>query len=98
MSLSPYVPLLFARSATCYYRLGLYEKWEAGQILCGKTPARTIEKSLRWDGASDFDGKGFQVVTDYLREHPVAGQAERAVDAVPRRENTQEPGAGKEKP
>ena len=31
---------LYARAATCYYRLGLYEKWEAGQILLGKTTAR----------------------------------------------------------
>ena len=89
---------LYARAATCYYRLGLYEKWEAGQILLGKTPARQIEKALRWDGVHDFDGKGYQVVTDYLREHPIAGRSERASDAVPRQENTQELGAGKEKP
>ena len=81
---------------------------KAGQILLGKTTARRIEKSLRWDGVSDFDGKGYQVVTDYLREHPANGQAEpvrrslgeggRVADAVPRQENTQEPGAGKEEP
>jgi len=87
---------LYARAATCYYRLGLYEKWEAGQILLGKTTARQIEKSLRWDGVHDFEGKGYQVVTDYLREHPAAGGPERAGDAVPRRENRQEPGPGKE--
>ena len=89
---------LYARAATCYYHLGLYEKWEAGQVLCGKTPARQIEKALRWDGVHDFEGKGYQVVTDYLREHPGDGQSERVADAVPRQENTQEPGAGKEEP
>ncbi|GAH75758.1 unnamed protein product, partial [marine sediment metagenome] len=68
---------LYARAATCYYRLGLYEKWEAGQTLLGKTPARRIEKALRWDGVHDFEGKGYQVVTDYLREHPANGQSER---------------------
>jgi hypothetical protein len=73
---------LYRRAATCYYRLGLYEKWEAGQILLGKTPARSIEKALKWDGVSDFDGKGYQVVTDYLREHPADGQAERVADAA----------------
>jgi len=87
---------LYARAATCYYRLGLYEKWEAGQVLLGKTPARQIEKSLRWDGVHDFEGKGYQVVTDYLREHPAAGGPERAGDAGPRRENRQEPEGGKE--
>jgi len=89
---------LYARAATCYYRLGLYEKWEAGQVLLGKRTARQIEKSLRWDGVHDFEGKGYQVVTDYLREHPGDGQAERVADAVPRQENRQETGAGKEEP
>ena len=87
---------LYARAATCYYRLGLYEKWEAGQILLGKTTARQIEKALRWDGIHDFDGKGYQVVTDYLREHPADGPSERVADAVPRQENRQEPEGGKE--
>ena len=89
---------LYARATTCYYRLGLYEKWEAGQILVGKTPARSIEKALRWDGVHDFDGKGYQVVTDYLREHPVAGRSERMPDSVPRQESTQETGPRKEEP
>jgi hypothetical protein len=89
---------LYRRAATCYYRLGLYEKWEAGQVLLGKTTARRIEKALRWDGVHDFEGKGYQVVTDYLREHPADGRSERVADAVPRQENRQETGAGKEEP
>jgi hypothetical protein len=58
---------LYASAATCYYRLGLYEKWEAGQILLGKTPARQIEKALRWDGVThSYQGKGFEIVSKYL--------------------------------
>ena len=57
---------LYARAATCYYRLGLYEKWEAGQVLCGKTPARHIEKAIRWDGVHNFEGKGFETVNAYV--------------------------------
>ena len=58
---------LYARAATCYYRLGLYEKWEAGQVLLGKTPARQIEKALRWDGVThSYQGKGFEIVSKYL--------------------------------
>ena len=57
---------LYARAATCYYRLGLYEKWEAGQILLGKTPARQIEKAIRWDGVHNFEGKGFEAVSAYV--------------------------------
>jgi len=88
---------LYCRAATCYYRLGLYEKWEAGQVLCGKTPAREIEKALRWDGVHDFEGKGFQTVSDYLCEHSATGLSERAAESVPRQENRQETGPGKKK-
>ncbi len=89
---------LYQMATTCYWRLGLYEKWEAGQTLLGRTTARQIEKALRWDGVHDFEGKGYQVVTDYLREHPADGQAERVADAVPRQENRQETGLGKAEP
>jgi hypothetical protein len=44
---------LYARATTCYYQLGQYEKWEAGQLLLGKIPARQIERGLRWDGMSE---------------------------------------------
>jgi hypothetical protein len=87
---------LYALATTCYYQLGLYEKWEAGQVNLGKVPARKIEKSLRWDGVHDFDGKGYQVVLDYLREHPMAGQAEPAAETVPRETNVPERRPGKE--
>jgi len=55
---------LYARAATCYYQLGLYEKWEAGQTLLGITSARMIEKALKWDGTSvSCEGMGFGMVS-----------------------------------
>ena len=82
---------LYRRTATCYYRLGLYEKWEAGQILLGKTPARQIEKSLRWDGVTySYEGKGYEIVTRYLEEQglrPAAG-GEGATDLPAQAERT----------
>jgi hypothetical protein len=57
---------LYARATTCYYQLGLYTNWEAGQTLLGKVPARQIEKSLRWDGVTySNQGKGFEIVSRY---------------------------------
>ncbi|MGI4791048.1 MAG: two-component regulator propeller domain-containing protein [Janthinobacterium lividum] len=58
---APYLPCL----TTCYYQMGLYPQWEECQKRAGLTPARDIEKSLRWDGISDA-GQGYQVVTSYL--------------------------------
>jgi hypothetical protein len=58
---------LYARAATCYYQLGMYEKWEAGQTLLGRTTARKIEKALKWDGKTfSYQGKGLEIVTAYL--------------------------------
>ena len=59
---------LYHRAATGYYRLGLYEKWEAGQVLCGKTPARQIEKALRWDQKSSYSGRGYEVLSEYVQQ------------------------------
>ena len=56
---------LLQRLATCYYQVGMYSQWETCQKKIGLTPARDIEKALRWDGISD-SGQGFQVVTDHL--------------------------------
>jgi hypothetical protein len=57
---------LYALATTCYYQLGLYEKWDAGQTLLGKVPARRIEKAIRWDGVHNFEGKGFEAVSAYV--------------------------------
>ena len=51
--------------ATCCYQMGQYQQWEEEQKRIGLTPARDVEKALRWDGVST-DGQGYQVVTDYL--------------------------------
>ena len=71
---------IMARAATCCYRLGLYAPWEAALTRAGITPSRQIEKALRWDGQQDCDGKGRQVVSEYVRTHsptaPAAGPAE----------------------
>lgn len=58
---------LRARLTTCYYEMGMYPQWEEYQRKAGLTPARDVEKALRWDGISDA-GQGFQVVTQYLSE------------------------------
>ena len=75
---------LYALATTCYYELGLYEKWEAGQTLLGKVPARRIEKALQWDGkAFSYQGKGYEIVTAYLNSR---ASGEVAGDGRPRRE------------
>ena len=62
-----------ARLGTACYHLGLYARWEAALTRTGITPSRQIEKALRWDGKGDFDGKGREVVSEYVRTHaPVA--------------------------
>ena len=48
--------------ATCCYQMGQYQQWEEEQKCIGLTPARDVEKSLRWDGVSDM-GQGYQVIT-----------------------------------
>jgi hypothetical protein len=83
----------YAGAATCYYQLGLYEKWEAGQKVLGMRTARQVEKALRWDGVSDFDGKGFAVVRDHLVQTETK-TSERSADAPSRRENSAPVGAG----
>jgi len=55
--------ILYAPAATCCYQLGLYEKWEAGQVLCGLKTARQIEKTLRWDEKTAFNGRGCEVLS-----------------------------------
>jgi len=65
---------LYARAATCYYRLGLYEKWEAGQVLLGKTTARQTEKSIRWNGRlPDCRGKGFEIIASHIQNAKLFG-------------------------
>lgn len=75
---------LYSLATTCYYQLGLYVKWEAGQTLVGKTSAREIEKALKWDGKTfSYQGKGYEIVTVYLN---CRASGEVAGDGRPRRE------------
>jgi predicted NAD-dependent protein-ADP-ribosyltransferase YbiA (DUF1768 family) len=85
-------------ATTCYYRLGRYAKWEAGQTLLGRTTAREIEKALRWDQKTfSYQGKGYQIVSDYLKANGLRpGGDEAAPDSAARRERPAE-AAGKRK-
>jgi hypothetical protein len=58
-------PMLVQR-ATALYDAGLYDAWEADQTDMGHRPARYIERSLRWDGHSDYSSHGLATVTHYL--------------------------------
>jgi hypothetical protein len=77
---------LYARATTCYYHLGLYEKWEAGQTILGIHTAREVEKSIRWDGLRDFEGKGYETITTYLKQN-TSKEGDAAPD-VPARQET----------
>ncbi len=76
---------LYRMATTCYYHLGRYEKWEAGQTLLGLTTARQVEKALRWDQKTySYQGKGFHIVAQYLEKsglRPGSGQTAGAAAA-----------------
>ena len=57
-----------SRSGTCYYQMGMYTLWEQCQRQTGLTPARDIEKALRWNGDNGM-GHGFEAVTAYVTSH-----------------------------
>jgi hypothetical protein len=76
----------FARATTCYYQLGLCEKWEAGQVILGNVPARQIEKALRWDGVHNYWGKGCETVVKYLTERAGKPSGETGPNFPARRE------------
>ena len=54
----------------CYYRLGLFHRWEAVEKSRGILTSRQIEKGLRWDGwqalapYKDFQGFEFRLIRD----------------------------------
>ncbi len=58
---------LWRRIGTCYYALNQYANWEAAQQKRGATTARQIETSLRWDGKSDTNGRGNEVIAAYRK-------------------------------
>jgi len=58
---------LAARLGTCFYQAGQYTQWEAMQRLAGVTPARDIEKSLRWDTVTASNsGREYDILTTHL--------------------------------
>ncbi len=56
---------LLASISTCYYQVGMYTPWEQCQRQVGLTPARDVEKALRWNGSNGM-GHGFEAVSDYV--------------------------------
>ena len=64
------------RLGTCEYAAGLYPQWEDCLRQTGSTPARDIEKALRWDGFSDAD-QDMTMVIAYLEAHASDSDTER---------------------
>ena len=61
----PVVPPQIA--GTCAYHCNLFSDWERGQVARGLTPARTVEKALRWDGVSySCQGRGQEMIEQYV--------------------------------
>ena len=67
------LPRLYRRLGTCYAALNLYSQWEATQRQRGLTPARDVEKALRYDeptlvfnNGDNFSGQGRRTVRGYL--------------------------------
>ena len=79
---SEQLPSLYARTATCYYQLCLFEQWEAMQKRRGLTPAREIEKSLLWDGKSSSSGQGRVAVMEAALQARQAAHPAKAQGAV----------------
>ena len=73
---------LLTSLATCYYQAGMYASWEQCQRQAGLTPARDIEKALRWDGTNGF-GHGFEAVSDYVANRSTVAQKGGEPQPVP---------------
>ena len=67
---------LLSSLATCYYQMGIYDAWEQCQRQAGLTPARDIEKALRFDGNNGF-GHGFEAVSDYAANRSTTQKGEK---------------------
>jgi len=53
---------------TCQYHCNLFPDWEQGQIARGLSPARSVEKALRWDQRTfSFSGRGYGVLNTALK-------------------------------
>jgi hypothetical protein len=68
-------PLVAAKlRGTCKYYCGLFPDWERDQTACGLTPAREIERALRWDGTRDMSGHGSEAVKQWLAQFEEAAR------------------------
>jgi len=57
--------------ASSLYQLNLFADWETQLQARGLTPARDIEKAIRWDGVTySCAGMGYQMISDYVKVHP----------------------------
>lgn len=65
-------PKLWKQESACFFNLNRYNDWERLQRRQGLTPARDIEKALKWDGESGSSGRGSVIVTNFLAAHPFA--------------------------
>jgi len=55
---------------SCYYQMRMFDKWEKCQRSLGLTPARDIEKAIKWNGLTIGSGKGYENVIYYLVAKP----------------------------
>jgi hypothetical protein len=67
---------LLQKIGTCRYELALYSEWESTQMARGLKTARSIEKSLTYDGKHG-EGQGYFVVTKYVNKHASKIKASR---------------------
>ena len=64
----PQNPAAVALAEKCYYRLGLFHRWEAVEKSRHILTSRQIEKGLRWNIRTPFlYMNGFEVIRSYLR-------------------------------
>jgi hypothetical protein len=54
-------------AASSYYQLNLFANWETNLPQLDITPARDIEKAMRWDGITpSMSGMGYQLISSYV--------------------------------
>ena len=69
----------------CWLQLHGFQKSETSQRAAGVLTAREIELGLRWDGVSNYAGRGFQVVSEAVAQRKnAAGAAVANVSAAAR--------------
>jgi len=60
--------LTLSRLSSCLYLLDQFDEWESLQRTRGLTPARDIERALRWNGIPEDERmQGRRFVSDFLK-------------------------------